>query len=49
MGFSTAFQIALAFIAFAVAMGLSQKKNVWWIIFTYWLTLTLKNILEVIL
>ena len=46
---TTAFQIALAIIAGIVAVGLGQKKNVWWLIFTYWLTLTIKNVIEVIL
>ena len=45
---TTAFQIILAFLAFAVAVGLSQHKNVWWLILTYWVTLTVKNVLEVV-
>lgn len=43
IGIDTVFQIILAWIAFAVAYGLSRKKNVWGLILAYWCVLTVKN------
>ena len=45
---SIAFQIILALIAGYVAYGLYRKRNMWFWIVTYWIVLTLKNVLEVV-
>ena len=46
---TTAFQIILAIIAGYVAYGLYRKRVMWAWIVAYWVTLTIKNIVEVIL
>ena len=43
------FVLALAVIAAKVAIGLSQKKNMWKSIITYWIVLTAKNLACLIL
>lgn len=45
---TTAFQVILAVIAGIVAIGLYRKKIMWAWIVAYWVTLTVKNVLEVI-
>lgn len=45
---TVAFPYLLAFISLAVALGLYYKRNMWPWIVTYWIALTVKNIIDCI-
>ena len=45
---SQLFVFLLMLDAFYVAVGLSRKKNMWPLIFLYWVLLTIKNAIDFI-
>ena len=46
---TNAIQIMLAAIAAYVAYGLYRKRNMWRWIFLYWVVLTVKNIIDLLI